>query len=77
MTKILFVCHGNICRSTIAQCVMTQLVKARGLARPSARTASYYSIANPAQGQVLFDSSFGGCLHDSTFSRHSALVVVF
>ncbi len=27
MIKILFVCHGNICRSTMAQSVMTYLVK--------------------------------------------------
>ena len=27
MIKILFVCHGNICRSTMAQSVMTHLVK--------------------------------------------------
>ncbi|MBQ3301596.1 MAG: low molecular weight phosphotyrosine protein phosphatase [Eggerthellaceae bacterium] len=25
-TRILFVCHGNICRSTMAQCVMQHLV---------------------------------------------------
>lgn len=31
MTRILFICHGNICRSIMAQCVMTQLVKERGL----------------------------------------------
>ncbi len=27
MTKILFVCHGNICRSTMAESVMTHLIK--------------------------------------------------
>ncbi len=27
MIKILFVCHGNICRSTMAESVMTYLVK--------------------------------------------------
>ena len=32
MTKILFVCHGNICRSVMAQCVMQALVDARGAA---------------------------------------------
>lgn len=32
MTKILFVCHGNICRSTMAQCVMQHLVDERGIA---------------------------------------------
>lgn len=25
--RLLFVCHGNICRSTMAECVMTHLVK--------------------------------------------------
>ncbi len=31
MIKILFVCHGNICRSTMAQSVMTHLVSQRNL----------------------------------------------
>lgn len=31
MTRILFVCHGNICRSTMAQYVMRHLVHERGL----------------------------------------------
>ena len=31
MIKILFVCHGNICRSTMAESVLTHLVKERGL----------------------------------------------
>ena len=31
MIKILFVCHGNICRSTMAQYVMQYLVDKRGL----------------------------------------------
>jgi len=30
-TRILFVCHGNICRSTMSQCVMQWLVDGRGL----------------------------------------------
>ena len=30
--KILFICHGNICRSTMAESVMTHLVKEKGLA---------------------------------------------
>ena len=30
MTKILFVCHGNICRSTMAEYVMKHLVKQAG-----------------------------------------------
>lgn len=31
MIKVLFICHGNICRSTMAQSVMTHLVKQSGL----------------------------------------------
>ena len=30
MTRILFVCHGNICRSTMAEYVMKHLVKETG-----------------------------------------------
>lgn len=31
MTKILFVCHGNICRSPMAESVMAHLVKEKGI----------------------------------------------
>ena len=31
MTKILFVCHGNICRSPMAEYVLKDMVKKRGL----------------------------------------------
>ena len=31
MTRILFVCLGNICRSPMAESVMTYLIKTRGL----------------------------------------------
>ena len=30
-TNILFVCHGNICRSAMAEFILNALVKARGL----------------------------------------------
>ena len=29
MTRVLFVCHGNICRSTMAESVLTHMVKQR------------------------------------------------
>ncbi len=32
MTKILFVCHGNICRSPMAEFIMKDLVRKAGLA---------------------------------------------
>ena len=31
MIKILFICHGNICRSTMAEYVMKDLVKKEGM----------------------------------------------
>ena len=31
MTKILFICHGNICRSPMAEFVMKDLVRKAGL----------------------------------------------
>lgn len=31
MIKILFVCHGNICRSTMAESMLTHMVRQRGL----------------------------------------------
>ena len=35
MKKILFVCHGNICRSPMAEFVMKDLVQKAGLSRHS------------------------------------------
>lgn len=32
MIKVLFICHGNICRSTMAQYVLQDMVERRGLA---------------------------------------------
>ena len=31
MIKVLFVCHGNICRSTMAQCMFQDMVNRKGL----------------------------------------------
>ncbi len=31
MIKVLFICHGNICRSTMAQSVFTYQIKKLGL----------------------------------------------
>lgn len=32
MIRVMFVCHGNICRSTMAESVFTDMVKKRGIA---------------------------------------------
>ena len=50
MTKILFVCHGNICRSPMAEFVMKDLVKKAGLEsefRIESAATSTEEIGNP------------------------------
>lgn len=50
MIKVLFVCHGNICRSTMCESVMTHLVKQRGLEenfKIASAATSREEIGNP------------------------------
>ena len=50
MTRILFVCHGNICRSTMAQFVMEELVRRAGREgefRIDSAATSREEIGNP------------------------------
>lgn len=50
MLKILFVCHGNICRSTMAESVLTHMVKQRGLEEEfliASAATSTEEIGNP------------------------------
>ena len=50
MTKILFVCHGNICRSPMAEYVMKHLVEGAGLAprfQIASAATSREEIGNP------------------------------
>ena len=50
MKKILFVCHGNICRSPMAEFVMRDLVKKAGLASQfqiESAATSREEIGNP------------------------------
>ena len=50
MIKILFVCHGNICRSTMAESIMTYMVKQRHLEsqfRIASAATSREEIGNP------------------------------
>ena len=50
MIKILFVCHGNICRSTMAESVMTHMAAQRGLSdhfHIASAATSREEIGNP------------------------------
>ncbi len=50
MTKILFICHGNICRSPMAEFVMKDLVEKAGLAEQfqiASAATSREEIGNP------------------------------
>jgi len=50
MVKILFVCHGNICRSTMAESVMTYLVRQQQLENSfyiNSAATSREEIGNP------------------------------
>ena len=55
MTKILFICHGNICRSPMAEFVMKDLVEKAGLAarfRIASAATSRDEIGNPVYPPV-------------------------
>ena len=50
MTRVLFICHGNICRSPMAEFVMMDLVKKAGLASQfhiESAATSREEIGNP------------------------------
>ena len=50
MTKNLFVCHGNICRSPMAEFIMKKLVRERGLERGfviASASTSREELGNP------------------------------
>ncbi|MBE0600352.1 MAG: low molecular weight phosphotyrosine protein phosphatase, partial [Firmicutes bacterium] len=50
MHRILFVCYGNICRSPMAEFIMKDLVKKRGLAGDfhiESRGTSTEELGNP------------------------------
>ena len=61
MTKILFVCHGNICRSPMAEYFMKELVRREGLEKmfeiASAATSIMFSVRDArragSRGRIL------------------------
>lgn len=71
MIKVLFVCHGNICRSPMAEFILKKLVKEKGLEdnfEISSAATSREEIGNdiypPAKKSLT--------IHNIPFSRHSS-----
>ncbi|WP_282191323.1 low molecular weight protein-tyrosine-phosphatase [Adlercreutzia caecimuris] len=66
MHRILFVCHGNICRSTMAEFVLKDMVAARGLAgefhieSAATSTEEIGSPVHPGTQRVLRAHGIGG-----------------
>ena len=58
MIKILFICHGNICRSTMAQSVLQHMVNERNL-------ADYFTINSAATSR----EEIGNSVHPGTVRK--------
>ena len=60
VTKVLFVCHGNICRSTMAEFIFKNLVKEKGLENSFEITSAGVSgeeVQRQPEGEQLLDES--------------------
>lgn len=58
MIKVLFVCHGNICRSPMAECFFRDLIEKRGLA---------YRLYT--ESRALFSDELGSPPHPGTVRK--------
>ena len=54
MTKILFICHGNICRSTMAEFYMKHIVNKAGL-----NDSIYIESAGTSREEIGSDTHYG------------------
>ena len=73
MIKILFVCHGNICRSPMAEYVMKRLVKDAGVAdrfEIASAATSYEEIGNPVYPPAKRELASHGIRCEGHHARH-------
>ncbi len=72
MIKILFVCHGNICRSPMAEFVMKDLVKKAGVAdrfEIASAAVSREELGNPVYPPARRKLAENGISCDGKFAR--------
>lgn len=72
MVKILFVCHGNICRSPMAEFVMKDLVKREGIADQfmiASAATSREEIGNPVHPGTKRKLKAHGIACDGKYAR--------
>ena len=72
MIKILFVCHGNICRSPMAEFVMKDLVKKAGIAdqfQIASAATSREELGNPVYPPARRELARHGLTCDGKFAR--------
>ena len=72
MTKILFVCHGNICRSPMAEFVMKDLVKKAGIAdrfQIASAATSREELGNPVYPPARRELARHGLTCDGKYAR--------
>ena len=73
MTRILFVCHGNICRSPMAEYVMKDLVRRAGLEDEfeiASAATSYEEIGAPVYPPARRELQKHGIACDGHAARH-------
>ncbi len=73
MIKILFVCHGNICRSPMAEFVMKDLVRKAGLEREfriESAATSFEEIGNPVYPPARRELAAHGITCAGKTARH-------
>ena len=72
MKKVLFVCHGNICRSPMAEFVMKDLVKKAGLADEfviASAATSREELGNPVYPPARRELARHGLSCDGKYAR--------
>ena len=80
MVRILFICHGNICRSPIAEFIMKKLVQERGLSERfviASAATSYEEEGTPIYppaGRILQENGISSAGHRARRAERSDYV---